>query len=245
MNKKQIVLAVTCSLLLIAGICYSCTLQKDTSGNVWNLSQQQDMSEEGLLEAEATKNSSDGASEQANSQTERTVEREQDKTEEEEELTQEGSTFAHICGAVTNPGVYPIKSDSRVVDLVELAGGFTVEAAKDYVNQALKVQDGQRIYIPTQTELQELSAREYMAGGGISSTSEQTSSVTSDTKLININTATAGELMELPGVGEAKAASIIEYRNTNGKFKTIQDLMKISGIKEGLFHKISGYITVK
>lgn len=243
MNKKYIVVAVTCGLLLIAGICYSYALKKDTSGKAWDLTQQQDIGEEGSLEPEASKINLKDAPDQVNSHTERSEDTKQGNAEEE--LMQEGSAYAHICGAVLSPGVYPITVDCRVVDLVELAGGFTAEAAKDYVNQALKVQDGQRVYIPTQTELTELSVSEYMAGGSTSGSPEQTYSVTSDTKLININTASASELMGLPGVGEAKAASIIEYRNTNGKFKTIRDLMKISGIKEGLFNKISGYITVK
>jgi competence protein ComEA len=64
-------------------------------------------------------------------------------------------------------------------------------------------------------------------------------------KLININLAGKEELMNLPGIGEAKAASIIEYRSANGHFQTIEELMKIPGIKEGLFNKVSSYITVK
>ncbi len=247
MKRKYLVLAAALSFLLIAGICYSCMLKKDASGTaVWKLSQQQDLSEEGSLEPENAENSRAEASDQVNSMISRPEMIEQENTGIRE--TGEGlqiSSYAHICGAVINPGVYPVTEDVRVVDLVELAGGFTKEAAEDYINQALKVQDGQRIYIPTQEEVKELSAGEYMAGGGAPGTPEQEASEPSGTKLININTATAEELMKLPGVGEAKAASIIEYRNTKGKFKTIQDLMKISGIKEGLFERVSGYITVK
>jgi DNA uptake protein ComE-like DNA-binding protein len=84
---------------------------------------------------------------------------------EKHEVTKGAAGYAHICGAVNSPGVYQVKEDYRVVDLVKLAGGFTEKAAEDYVNQALKVQDGQRIYIPTQKEVEELSTGEYMAGG--------------------------------------------------------------------------------
>lgn len=247
MKRKYLVLAAACSFLLIAGICYSCMIKKDDAGNtVWNLSQQQDIGKEGSLESDNAGIGKDEASVQANIEKSRTEITGQENSENQEtgnSLPKSG--YAHICGAVISPGVYPITEDYRVVDLVELAGGFTEEAAEDYINQALKVQDGQRVYIPTQEEVKELSAGEYMAGGEASGTSELISSDTSGEKLININTATAEELMKLPGVGEAKAASIIEYRNTKGKFKTIQDLMKISGIKEGLFNKVSSYITVK
>jgi competence protein ComEA len=247
MKRKYLILAAACSFLLIAGICYSCMLKKDAAGNtVWNLTQQQDISDEVPSEQEHAGVSEEEALDQANA--------EKGRTEitglKNSELRESGNslpknTYAHICGAVINPGVYPITEDYRVVDLVELAGGFTEEAAEDYINQAVKVQDGQRVYIPTQEEVKVLSVGEYMAGDGAFGTAEQEASETSGEKLININTATAEELMKLPGVGEAKAASIIEYRNTKGKFKTIQDLMKISGIKEGLFNKVSSYITVK
>ncbi len=263
MRRKYFIMAAACMFLLIAGICYSCVLKKDTSGNsVWNLSQQQEITLTETSGQTYTHESEPEALGQGYSKKSQAEDTEQENQETSEagnsllkadtgertgikELAPGESTYAHICGAVSNPGVYPITEVCRVVDLVELAGGFTEEAAEDYINQALKVQDGQRIYIPTQKELKELSAADYMSGGGASDIPEQVSSGALSSKLININTATAEELMKLPGVGEAKAASILEYRNTKGKFITIQDLMKISGIKEGLFEKVSGYITVK
>ncbi len=147
--------------------------------------------------------------------------------------------YVHLCGAVMNPGVYEVSESSRVFDVIEQAGGLSQEAAGDYINQAQQVKDGQRIYIPTKDEVEGMSPVVEL------STDDQNPSSTTDKKLININLADAKELMELPGVGEAKAASIIEYRNANGSFQTIEELMKIPGIKEGLFNKVSSYITVK
>jgi competence protein ComEA len=135
-----------------------------------------------------------------------------------------------------------------------LSGGFTKEAAGDYINQAQPVYDGQRIYIPTQDEVKELPVAEYVAGQALSveqstltNTGDTNNTGSKDTSstLVNINTANAEELMNLPGIGQAKANSIIDYRTTKGDFKTIEDLMSISGIKEGLFNQISSYIIAK
>ena len=109
-------------------------------------------------------------------------------------------------------------------EVVQKAGGFTEEAATTYVNQAEIVRDEERIYIPTQNEALELQ-------------------VLDDGK-VNLNTATKEELMTIPGVGESKADSIVQYREEIGKFQTIEDIMNVSGIKEGLFQKIKDYIKI-
>lgn len=149
----------------------------------------------------------------------------------------ETKLYVHICGAVINPGVYKIDAGARLIDLIILAGGLSDAAAEDYINQAQAVSDGQRIYIPTRMELEELSTDEYIQGETIEN-NENTQA------LININKSGLDELMTLPGIGQAKADSIIAYRSKNGSFSTIDELMKIPGIKEGLFNKISDYITV-
>jgi competence protein ComEA len=131
MKRKYLVLAAACSFLLVAGICYSCILKKDAAGNtVWNLSQQQDIGEKGSLEPENAGVSKQDASDQANIEKSLT----EIAGQENAEIRETGnslpkSSYAHICGAVIIPGVYPITEDYRVVDLVELAGGFTEEAA--------------------------------------------------------------------------------------------------------------------
>lgn len=135
-----------------------------------------------------------------------------------------GDIYVYVCGAVNRAGVYKLPAGSRVYEAVEMAGGFREDAATTTINQAEVLQDESRVYVPTISE-------------SIADEAEN------DGK-INLNTATKEELMTLPGVGEAKAASIIQYRTENGGFKSIEDIMQISGIKEGLFEKIKELIKV-
>ena len=132
----------------------------------------------------------------------------------------------HNCGAGMVPGVYELEAGSRVIDAVQAAGGFTRDAAEDARNLAEPVLDGNMIRIPTIEEQQKKTA------------SEQ-----EDTR-ININTADAGKLQTLPGIGESRAAAIIEYRETYGAFSCIEDIMKVAGIKQAAFEKLKEQITV-
>ncbi|MGN0342851.1 MAG: helix-hairpin-helix domain-containing protein [Roseburia sp.] len=134
--------------------------------------------------------------------------------------------YVYICGAVEEPGVYEVPEGTRICDVILAAGGLTEDAAQETVNQAEPVTDGEMIRIPSQQE--ELMAAE---------AAEQDPRV-------DINSATAEELMTLPGIGESKAESIIAYREEHGGFSDIEDLMNISGIKEGVFDKIKDYIRV-
>ena len=147
--------------------------------------------------------------------------------------------YIHLCGAVRKPAVYRVGAGARLVDVIALAEGLTEAAAGDYINQAMLVADGQRIYIPTKDELKGLSPEEFIVGE-VAIKEEETKQ-----RLVNINRAGAGELMELPGIGEAKAESIIAYRNANGAFTALEELMQVPGIKEGLFGQIVAYITVE
>jgi len=185
--------------------------------------------------------------------------------------------YVYVCGAVNFPNVCSISSDSRMVEAIEAAGGFADNAAKEYLNLAGRVADGQKIYVPTYDEIDGLIKE----SGGTSSSfllvpddysvasdtignkaqksgmndsysesdpednSEVKSEGKSGSKLININTADASELTSIPGVGEAKAKKIIDYREENGGFGCIEDIMLISGIKEGMFNKIKDYICVE
>ena len=142
--------------------------------------------------------------------------------------------YVHICGAINKPDVYELKENTRLFELVKSAGGFTKDAADDYINLASIVMDGEQVYIPTKEEAKELDLP-----SPISKPEEKGS------KKININTASKEELMTLTGIGEAKAKSIIEYRQSNGNFKTIEDIKKISGIKDSIYTKISDLITVE
>lgn len=144
---------------------------------------------------------------------------------------QETTIQVYVCGAIVSPAVYEMSVTARVVDVVEAAGGFTEDANKIAVNLAKQVSDGEQIYIPSIDEeiaLPSISSQDNPTGGKI-----------------NINTATLEELMTLPGIGQAKAVSIITYRETSGRFQTIEDIMNIEGIKEGVYQKIKDMITVR
>ena len=138
--------------------------------------------------------------------------------------------YVHICGAVINPGVYQVPAGTRVYQALELAGGSSDDAYLSGINLADKLADGQKVYIPSEGE---------NAEGILSTDSGDVQSV-----MININTASEAELMTLPGIGQSRAKDIINYRVKNGLFESIDDIMKVSGIKEAAFEKIKDLIKV-
>ena len=146
--------------------------------------------------------------------------------------------YVHICGEVNEPGVYELKEDARVIDAIEAAKGLTKVASQQSVNQAEKLEDSEQIYIPSIKEVKE------NVNQSVKSSDSNSSINNAENGKININTASQEELTTLPGIGVAKAQKIIAYRQQNGSFSKIEDIMKISGIKEGLFNKISENITV-
>ena len=142
----------------------------------------------------------------------------------------------YICGAVNTPGVYELPSGARIFDAIEKAGGLTPEADLKKVNQASLLTDGQQITVLT---------REETANGVTAVASDDgTASEATETATVNINTADEKTLMTLSGIGETKAAAIIDYRTTNGAFKTIAEITKVPGIGDGLFSRIKDRITV-
>ena len=138
--------------------------------------------------------------------------------------------YVHIVGCVSNPGVYEVKEGTRIYEVVSLAGGFLPEADENYLNLALVVCDGQKIQVLSKEEAK--TAKTFV---------NQSENET-EKKLVNINTATKEELMQLSGIGESRALSIIAYREKNGDFKKISDIMKVAGIKGAAFEKIKDYI---
>ncbi|MBR4574133.1 MAG: helix-hairpin-helix domain-containing protein [Lachnospiraceae bacterium] len=161
----------------------------------------------------------------------------------------------YVCGAVKYPDVYTVSSDSRTVDAVSAAGGFLPDAGLDYINLAASVSDGQKIYIPTKREIEEAVAEGadiYSAVVNITSntpgvsggqTMENSGDTASD--LVDINSASKETLMTLPGIGESKADKIIAYREANGRFDSIEDIMLVGGIKEGLYNKVKDRICAR
>lgn len=150
-----------------------------------------------------------------------------------------------VGGAVKSPCVAELPEGSRVYEAVEKAGGFSEDAEAKVINQAEILTDGQKVYIPTKKEV----AGE--TGQTAQSTSSKTSSYapvystgSSRPSKININTADSTALQELTGVGPATAEKIINYRNENGKFNTIEDLKNVSGIGDKTYEKLKDKITV-
>jgi len=229
MKKKFVITGIVLGFLFVSGVCYSCAY-KDSNASTVLVSSVKGSEEKKTEEM----NLQDNNLESSNN----SVQVEVPDTDSTADYA-ETIFYVHVCGAVANPGVYQADSGARLFDMIELAGGLRKDAAGDYINQAQTVTDGQRIYIPTKEEVKEINAGEYIIGDN--SSQEEPSEAA---KRININEADQEELMSLPGVGQTKADSIIEYRNTKGKFKTIEELMNIPGIKEGLFSQISSYITI-
>lgn len=158
--------------------------------------------------------------------------------EEKEEETEESAIednediYVHVCGEVNQPGVYCLPAGSRLYEAIEAAGGIKEGAAAESLNQAQEAQDGQQIYVPSIEEpLKE----------GVYEEGEQAEA--SDGK-INLNTAAKEQLITLTGIGEVKAAAIIRYREENGGFQSIEELMEVEGIKEGVFNKIKDQIKI-
>lgn len=149
--------------------------------------------------------------------------------------------YIYLCGAVALPGVYSLWEGSRLYEAVELAGGLTGDADENCLNMARQIVDGEQVRILTLDEaaaLREMGAYQYPAEANASSESSQRSG------LVNINTATAEELTSVSGIGASRAQAIIDYREQNGRFGSIEDIKNVDGIKDGLFSKIKDKITI-
>ncbi len=150
--------------------------------------------------------------------------------------------YVHICGAVRSPGVYALPPDSRLYEAVEAAGGFLPEACQDYCNLALTVSDGMQYQIPTEDEALSGELPETAQAAGVPAESP---SPYDSQGLLDINLATAADLMTLPGIGQTRADAIITYREEHGSFANKEDIMLVTGIKDAMYEKIEDYITVR
>jgi competence protein ComEA len=152
----------------------------------------------------------------------------------------------HVIGAVPRPGLYEFIEGARVQDAIDAAGGLLASANTSAINLASLLQDGQQLNIPyksgsepveNETETVELPTSD-------ANSSSNNSDENTDVDLVNINTATLEELDSLPGIGPTIAQRIIDYRNENGPFNTIEDIMNVSGIGPATFEEIQDLITV-
>lgn len=152
------------------------------------------------------------------------------------ENSESGPIAVYVSGAVRMPGVYTLDTDARAADALRAAGGPADDADLDAVNLAMRLSDEQQIHFPTSG-----SASMPMSGDAAN---RETGSYGATGKL-NINTATADELETLPGIGERKAAAIVEYRGANGPFERVEDLVEVSGIGEGILASIRDLVVVR
>ena len=152
-------------------------------------------------------------------------------TDNSEEVSEEPMVGVHVTGAVVEPDrVYYLPEGARVSDAIEAAGGANAEADLSQLNLAGYIKDGQRIYVPTVGEKIENIAN--------------TAGENQENLLTNINLASKIELLDLPGIGETYAERIIQHREENGPFETIEDIMKVKGIGESKFNDLKDKITV-
>lgn len=166
---------------------------------------------------------------------------------------QQAMIYVDVCGAVANPGVFQLAAGSRVFQAIEAAGGYLPEAALTCVNRAGVLTDGQQLYILTQEEMERqgldpaemVKASDGQMNGSVG-TGQNTGVATQvqQDNRININTADEAQLTTLTGIGATRAQAIIAYREENGPFAAIEDIMNVQGIKEGTFAKIKDEIVV-
>lgn len=169
-------------------------------------------------------------------------EKQEDKKESEE--TAPVSMIIDVKGAVQKPGVYHVKTGERIVDVINRAGGFTEKADQSTVNLAMRVEDEMVIYIPTIGEVvTNVHTNSTTVTGGGAGSGAAGGSGKGDT--VNLNKADVNQLQTLPGIGPAKAAAIIDHRDTNGPFKSIEGLKDVTGIGEKTFEKLKDKISVK
>lgn len=147
--------------------------------------------------------------------------------------------LVHVLGEVEQPGVYELAAESRVVDAVSAAGGFTERADTGSMNLARKLTDGEQVYVTAVGETRPPAADTPVEGGSGSGAGGG-----SGGGLVNLNTATAAELETLPRIGPAMAQRILDYRTANGPFTSVDELTDVPGIGEATLDGLRELVTV-
>ena len=162
------------------------------------------------------------------------------EAESAEGITEEGQDlYVDVKGAVSNPGVYQVTSDMRLMDAIELAGGFLISADQSQINLALKLTDQMVVYVPLIGEEAKEITNETSLSGNLNGNESKEKEGT-----VNINTADAVELQTLNGIGEKKAEKIIQYREENGSFQSTDELKNVSGIGDKTFEALKDFVVV-
>ena len=151
----------------------------------------------------------------------------------------------HITGEVKKTGVLTLPEGARIADAIESAGGATKEADLDSINLAYILEDGQKIYIPNQKDKENNEQKQYITiESGDNINVENNSTEKGANEKVNINIANQSELETLPGIGPSLASRIIEYREQNGKFNSVEELKNIKGIGDAKFEDLKDFATV-
>ncbi|MCA1056213.1 helix-hairpin-helix domain-containing protein [Rossellomorea aquimaris] len=158
---------------------------------------------------------------------------ETDSDPRHKEAKQDESVYVDLKGEVQEPGLYQVESGTRLKFVIDKAGGFTSNAESSVINLAIKVTDEMLIYVPKKGE----AAAEFPVVQGMEGSPEKDK--------VNLNAATEEDFDSLPGIGPAKAATFVQYREENGPFKKIEDIKNISGIGEKTFEKLKEHIFVQ
>ena len=164
------------------------------------------------------------------------------------EISSGNEVIVHVTGSVKSPGVVKLKEGSRIEDAIEAAGGLTENADISKVNLAFVVEDGTKIRIPSSLDEDIGDGDAVDSGSGENIVVEENTTTSSSGKsgqVVNINKASESELETLPGIGASLAGRIVEYRNQNGRFDSVEDIKNVSGIGESKFNSIREFISVK
>ena len=160
-----------------------------------------------------------------------------EQLENQEEENKE-TIVVHVSGAVNKEGIVELEENSRIADAIEKSGGLKADANMNEVNLAYKLEDGMKIYIPSNKD------QEVQEKSNISSVVESNVTNKKANSKVNINTAPQEELDSLPGIGPSTALKIINYRKEHGKFSKIEELKNVSGIGDSKFNQLKDLITV-
>lgn len=225
MKEYKILIGFSLIGLIIAGFLMI-NSKSDRQSNVAELAQ-------GTVASSKTESEEISTGTKKNSQKEK-AEPQTSSSEESEFLT------VDVKGAVKNPGIYQLKKTSRINDAIQKAGGLTTDADSKSINLAQKLTDEAVVYVATMGE----NAASVSSNTGQSSTSGTSEVASQKGNKVNLNTADLSELQTISGIGQKRAQDILDYREANGKFNSVDDLKNVSGVGAKTLEKLKEYVTV-
>lgn len=237
-NKKIVVIAICIIILIgIGAYLYLSNNQYENFDSIKTLEEMENGMQKNQIDKENQNNMNENVSENL-------------ENTNNNEIQEETKIAIHITGEVKKKGILYLDKGARIVDAIEAAGGATKNASLDQVNLAYILEDGQKIYIPNKNEKIETGAYIITNSGQNVLVEEGKESTTTEKNAkgvsgkVNINTANQTELETLQGIGPALAQRIIEYRQENGKFQTIEDIQNVKGIGDSKYSNIKDDICI-